>query len=671
MSADTTIIESLGIYLPPQSVSTAQMLNECTNRIRLPFEALTGIHSRRVAGETDFAIDLAEKAILDCLRHSRHSATDIDVLVSTNICRCDGPDLKVVYEPSTSARLKQRLGFANALAFDLNSACAGMFTGIHVVDAMIRAGTVRRGLVVSGEYITHLARTAQKEIEDHTDERLACLTLGDAGAAVILEGGPSGGAGLKGFELFTLGEFSSCCIALPTDKPHGGFIMRTDMATITAMSNEHGNGHPAHLMQRCGWDYGEIDHILGHQTSKVAIDAAARDLRERIGREVFQRINVINNLRERGNTASNSHFVALGDKIRSGVIRDGDKIVFGIRASGLTIGTALYEFDDLPSRLSSPSPAKAPAERPLAGATQRYFPANAARRVRIEAAGTFFPAGGGRLASVDLLAGAATKCLAAASRSIDDVDLLIQCGVYRSDFVNEPAIATLAAGRLGLGTVSSAKKALAFDVMNGALGFLDGCFCGISMLQAGRHRQVMVAAAEVENNAGIPSLGLRGLREGASAVLLGLGEEGGEGFGGFLFCDHAEHIDSFETHMSNHDGNCRMVFPSRGALEPAYLACLEGAFRNLLEREGIEPGKVAAVLPPQVSRSFVASLRERLPVKADVVIDASCGQLDCFTSSLACSLEELRRTRPPRAGDIAIILGVAAGIQAAAAVYRF
>ena len=49
MSADTTIIESLGIYLPPQSVSTAQMLNECTNRIRLPFEALSGHPAPRIS----------------------------------------------------------------------------------------------------------------------------------------------------------------------------------------------------------------------------------------------------------------------------------------------------------------------------------------------------------------------------------------------------------------------------------------------------------------------------------------------------------------------------------------------------------------------------------------------------------------------------------------------
>jgi 3-oxoacyl-[acyl-carrier-protein] synthase III len=222
-----------------------------------------------------------------------------------------------------------------------------------------------------------------------------------------------------------------------------------------------------------------------------------------------------------------------------------------------------------------------------------------------------------------------------------------------------------------LGTVSGAKKALAFDLMNGALGFLNGCFCGISMLQAGRHRRIMVATAEVENNAAFPSLGLRGLREGASSVILGVGEEGGEGFGGFFFCDHTEHIDSFETHMSNVDGNCRMVFSPRDDLEPAYLACIEKAFRSLLEREGIDPGQVAAVLPPQVSSSFVASLRERLPVKAEVVIDASGGQKDCFTSSLACSLEELRRTRAPQAGDIGIILGMGAGIQAAAAVYRF
>ena len=111
MTHNPTVIESLGVYLPPKSVSSAEILRGCKHKIRIPFEQLTGVHSRRVAGETEFAIDLAERAILDCLKHSRYSASDIDILISANISRYDGPNFQFFFEPSTAVRLKHRLGF--------------------------------------------------------------------------------------------------------------------------------------------------------------------------------------------------------------------------------------------------------------------------------------------------------------------------------------------------------------------------------------------------------------------------------------------------------------------------------------------------------------------------------------------------------------------------------
>ena len=77
--------------------------------------------------------------------------------------------------------MRDRCGLTNAIAFDISNACAGMFTGISVADAYLKTGLVHRAMVVSGEYITHLTETAQKEIEGPMDSRLACLTLGDAG----------------------------------------------------------------------------------------------------------------------------------------------------------------------------------------------------------------------------------------------------------------------------------------------------------------------------------------------------------------------------------------------------------------------------------------------------------------------------------------------------------
>ncbi len=76
-----TIIESLGVYLPPKAVSTSEVLEGCRNKLAFPLERLTGIKSRRMAGETEFSIDLARKAIESCLKCSRYRAEDIELLI--------------------------------------------------------------------------------------------------------------------------------------------------------------------------------------------------------------------------------------------------------------------------------------------------------------------------------------------------------------------------------------------------------------------------------------------------------------------------------------------------------------------------------------------------------------------------------------------------------------
>ena len=181
-----TIIESIGTYLPPKIFSTVEVMQGCKNKIQFPLENITGIKTRRVAGESEFSIDLAKKAVADCLANSKYNPSDIDLLVCCNISRWDGPGM-ICFEPSTSIKLKKYFGFTGALVFDIANACAGMFTGIHVINSFISSGTIRRGMVVSGEYITHLTKTAQKEIDGFMDHRLACLTLGDAAAALIIE----------------------------------------------------------------------------------------------------------------------------------------------------------------------------------------------------------------------------------------------------------------------------------------------------------------------------------------------------------------------------------------------------------------------------------------------------------------------------------------------------
>ena len=214
-----TVIESIGTYLPFKEVSTADLLAGCVNDIGIPLEKLTGIKHRRVAADGEFSIDLARQAVADCLARSSYRPAEIDLLISCSISRYDGPEHKFVFEPSTAARLRDQCGLDNALAFDITNACAGMFTGIAIADAFLQTGLVGRAMVVSGEYITHISETAQREIEGPMDPRLACLTVGDAGAAVILERGPNNRAGFHDIDIATLSRYAPMCIAKATGGP--------------------------------------------------------------------------------------------------------------------------------------------------------------------------------------------------------------------------------------------------------------------------------------------------------------------------------------------------------------------------------------------------------------------------------------------------------------------
>jgi len=153
--SSNSLIESIGVYLPEKCVTTDEIIQGCAKPLRFPLKEMTGINSRRMAGDTEFSVDLARKAVENCMAHSQHAPDQIDLVVCAHISRYDAPQT-VTYEPSTAMVLKRDFGFSRALAFDVTNACAGMFTAIVIVHDLIRTGRIRRGLIASGEYISHL-----------------------------------------------------------------------------------------------------------------------------------------------------------------------------------------------------------------------------------------------------------------------------------------------------------------------------------------------------------------------------------------------------------------------------------------------------------------------------------------------------------------------------------
>ncbi|HZB98024.1 MAG TPA: 3-oxoacyl-[acyl-carrier-protein] synthase III C-terminal domain-containing protein, partial [Candidatus Sulfotelmatobacter sp.] len=477
LSQGRVIIESLGVYLPAGSVSTAELVRGCRSRVLLPLERLTGIRSRHVAAPDEFCIDIAAAAVRDCLAGSRHKADEIDLLISCSIDHCEGPQHRHSLEPNTSLQLRERLALANATAFDVSNGCAGMFTGIKVAEAFLKAGTSCCALVVSGEFISHLATTAQREISTLDDQRLACLTLGDAGAAVILEMSEDGEAGFESIDMHTVSKYSSYCIAKPSREPEGGVIMLTDAIRLSTTTVEHAIPHAAAALRRLDWRVDDLQHVIVHQTSRMSIQQAAQRISAFLGQRLPQSVNIADILEDHGNTATTSHFVALYDLMEKSRLHSGDRVLFSTTGSGLTIGTALYTFDDMPergrARRTSVNGSASSRPRSASESSNGNHKGAGLAGVRIETVAT-----ASANASTDwgtaLARRAAEDCMANSSHGSGEIALLVHCGVYRPEYMFEPAMAAMLADELHLNEeplTEDSPRTLAFDVYNSSIGF--------------------------------------------------------------------------------------------------------------------------------------------------------------------------------------------------------
>ena len=667
------IIESIGYYLPPKVISTREVLEHCSPPVRFPLEQLTGIKTRRMAGETEFALDLAKKAVEHCIANSRYNPEDIDLLICSSISRYNGPNFHITFEPGTSTQLREHFGFTNALTFDISNACTGMFTAMYIVDAFLKAGLIRRGMVVSGEYITHLTQTAQKEIEGYLDPRMACLTVGDAGAAVILDTTADKTVGFHEFEMYTSGRYYDLCIAKATDKEHGGAIMYTDSVKVSAVNIQQAVAHAAHVIERSGWPQEAFQHIIMHQTSKMTIYDAGREINSYFGKELCHNGNLISNIAERGNTATTTHFVALMDHILSNHIKSNSNVVFGITGSGVNIGTAIYTFDDLPDRLRQASsgawkPGKVEVQQ------KKFVPVlPRGERFRVESIGTLPLESLVKRETLEMVRVAAEQCLTESSYSRNDIDLLIYAGVYRDDFICEPAIASMVAGTLQINdTIQSRqdKKMFAFDLFNGPVGFLNACYTAIGMMKAQKAKTAMIIASEVENNREILPEELRGIEETGSVLILDESPDGMIGFGNFVFKSFTEYIEAFKSYTKLCKGRTGLHFEKDPGLEMLYQQCICDTVHDLLRIEQLDISQMKVILPPQISSNFLDGLSHVMELNRDKFVDVHTSR-DLFTSSLPYTLQYVRRQGQVNAGDIGLIIVVGPGIQVGCATYYF
>ncbi len=337
--------ESIGICLPERRLSTSELVKSLKIPTINKFELLTGIKERRVCSPGEDSLTLAIDAAKDCLAHSKFVTSDIDMLISCSITKyIDGRSQQ--YEPPISISIKTSIGADRALSFDVSNACAGMLTGVMIAEDFIQRGVVKNCMVVSGEYITGLSEHALKTIKTPLSHELASLTVGDAGAAVILQAVPKEKADISISGFTTLCGYSHLCIARQSRKMPGAY-MRTKAKKIHQVSIAESGPIVQEALRQNGLSFDQIDYLIPHQTSRSAIISGSKHYAEYFGVRPGQ---VVINLKEYGNTASTSHFLSLYTLMNEGRFKTGDKIMLLCFASGLTIGVVIFTMNNMVER---------------------------------------------------------------------------------------------------------------------------------------------------------------------------------------------------------------------------------------------------------------------------------------------------------------------------------
>jgi 3-oxoacyl-[acyl-carrier-protein] synthase-3 len=341
----TSWFAGIGASVPERRLSSDELMASTKYETDIELERLTGVRERHIVGEGEDSYTLALGAARDALAHAGCAAEDLDMLLVSSISRHVG-GLRVQLEPPVSVSLKAALGARRAISFDISNACAGMMTGVFILNDLVRQGRIRRGMVVSGEYISELGRNAAQEVRTVMSDQLASLTLGDAGAAAILERAPEGAVGIEVAGFTTLSEYSRLCVAFPA-KIGPGVTMHTDAREIHRAATEDAVPMLREVLDQAGLEFDEIDYLIPHQTSARAIKKGMQEFSARLGSTPK---HVVITVDELGNTASTTHFVALWKYLREGRFAEGDRVLLLSLASGLEVGIVIFKVGQLVGR---------------------------------------------------------------------------------------------------------------------------------------------------------------------------------------------------------------------------------------------------------------------------------------------------------------------------------
>ena len=314
-------ITGLGAYAPERVITNAELSQLVETSDEWIIER-TGIRERRIAADDQALSDICLPAAQEALSQAGLDGKDIDLIVVATVT----PDMMF---PSTSALLADRLGAADAAAYDLSAGCTGFMYAVAQAYGMVAAGLAHRALVVGADVLSRLLDWSA---------RSAVVLFGAGAGAVVLE--PSDEPGFLAFELgadggggehLWLPGSGSRLFAEPERfvKMNGREVFK--FATRVLVDSAQA------VLDQEGMRVEDVDVYVPHQANVRIIDHATKKLGIPSDRVVI-------NVDRYGNTSSGSIPLALADAQADGRLRAGGLVLMTGMGAGLTWGSALMRW---------------------------------------------------------------------------------------------------------------------------------------------------------------------------------------------------------------------------------------------------------------------------------------------------------------------------------------
>lgn len=285
----------------------------------------TGIGSRHIStGET--LVSLTAEACGKALESAGREAAEVELLL---VATCS-PERGI---PCAACQVQSVIGAKQAVAFDLNAACAGFLFALNTACAYVEAGIYRNALVAGGEVLS--------KIVDWTD-RGTCILFGDGAGAVYVEKSESGG--VLGFVQHSDGARGNVlkCDSRALKNPYVNHPMETeyvqmDGREVFAFAVRQVPASILEVLGQTGNSVEDIDLFVLHQANRRIIEGIAKRLSVNLDRFPV-------NLDRVGNMSSAAIPVLLDELNRAGRLKAGMKLVLSGFGAGLTYGACVMEW---------------------------------------------------------------------------------------------------------------------------------------------------------------------------------------------------------------------------------------------------------------------------------------------------------------------------------------